>query len=152
MIRASALALPLGLLAVAIAVAQPAGLPDSIRDYWSWTRMNLQVITANETGAHPQPKDVYINLMTSDFVGASGMTITPFPNGTIVIKERTDPDTLMVDRLYMMEKIDGAWTYSFFDRQVDGTFAGQHLGTDNFCRACHQNAATDNVFVEYQRR
>lgn len=149
--RVTAFALLAACLA-SFALAQPAGLPDSIRDYWSWTRLNLQVITANETGAHPQPKDVYINLDTSEFIGASGMTITPFPSGTIVVKERFDPETLMVDRLYMMEKVDGAWIYRFFDRQPDGTFAGQDLGADNFCRACHQNAPTDYVFVEYQRR
>src|SRR5687768_1940983 len=114
--RVTAFALPAVCLAT-FALAQPAGLPDSIRDYWSWIRLNLQVITANETGAHPQPKDVYINLDTSDFIGAGGMTITPFPNGTIVVKERFDPETLMVDRLYMMEKTGGAWTYRFFDRQ-----------------------------------
>ena len=44
--RVTAFALPAACFAT-FALAQPAGLPDSIRDYWSWTRLNLQVITAN---------------------------------------------------------------------------------------------------------
>ena len=150
--RGTVVALLAGLLSATLAVAQPAGLPQAIRDYWSWTRLNADVITTNVTGAHPQPKDVYINLATSAFIGAGGRTITPFPNGTIVVKERRNAGTMMVDRVYMMEKIAGAWTYRFFDRQPDGTFVGQDLGTENFCRNCHRNAETDFVFIQYERR
>jgi hypothetical protein len=142
-----------GLVAIPLALAQPAGIPAAIADYWSWTRLNIDRFTENTTGAHPQPKDVYINLDPADFLGADGVAATPFPEGTIIVKERNDPDELLVDRLYVMEKADGTWLYSFYDRQADGTFAGQSFGAaPNLCSDCHQAAPTDFVFVQYQHR
>ena len=142
-----------GIIAASIAMAQPAGVPQSIADYWDWTRLNIGRFTDNTTGAHPQPKDVYINLLPADFTDAAGATITPFPEGTIIIKERNDSNRLLVDRLYMMEKTAGGWSYSFFDRQADGSFAGQSFGLGpNVCSGCHQGAPTDFVFVQYETR
>ena len=142
-----------GIAAVSIAFAQPAGVPAAIADYWSWTRLNIDRYTDNPTGAHPQPKDVYINLDPADFVGADGVAMVPFPEGTIIVKERTDADALLVDRLYVMEKTDNAWLYSFYDRQADGTFTGRDFGAaPNLCSDCHQAAPTDFVFVQYERR
>lgn len=139
--------------AVPFAIAQPAGIPAEIAGYWSWTRLNIDRFMENTTGAHPQPKDVYINLAAEDLVGANGVAVSPFPEGTIIIKERNDADQLLVDRLYMMEKVDGTWIYSFFDRQVDGTFVSRSFGAaPNLCSDCHQNAPTDFVFVQYERR
>ncbi len=52
-----------------------------------------------------------------------------------------------------MEKREGRWHYSFHDRQADGSFSSQVLGTDNFCHGCHTGAqATDYVFTRYERR
>ena len=139
-------------VAATLAIAQPAGLPGSIDDYWSWTRLNINRFTDNTTGAHPQPKDVYINLDPINFLAADGTMIVPFPDGTIVIKERNDPEELLVDRLYMMEKIGEAWNYGFYDRRGDGTFVGQDFGTNNLCSDCHEAAVTDFVFTQFQRR
>ncbi len=140
-------------LAAPIALAQPAGVPAEIADYWSWTRLNVDRFTENTTGAHPQPKDVYINLEPADFVGTDGVAMTPFPDGTIIIKERNDADQLLVDRLYMMEKSDGAWIYSVFDRLADGGFSERSFGAaPNLCSECHQAAPTDFVFVQFERR
>jgi hypothetical protein len=59
----------------------------------------------------------------------------------------------LVDRLYVIEKRDGRWRYSFYDRQADDSFSAQVLGTDNFCHGCHTGAqATDYVFARYERR
>jgi hypothetical protein len=147
------LALGAIVIATTVSLAQPAGLPVSIADYWSWIRLNINRYTDNPTGAHPQPKDVYINLNPADFLAGDGTTKLPFTDGTVVVKERNDPDELLVDRLYMMEKIDGAWNYSFFDRQSSSTFDGQELGTDNFCANCHQGAEQDDfVFTQFQTR
>ena len=141
------------LAAIPLALAQPAGVPAAVADYWSWTRLNIDRFTENTTGAHPQPKDVYINLEPADFVGLDGVAATPFPEGTVIVKERNDPDELLVDRLYVMEKTDGTWLYSFYDRQPDGTFTGQSFSAaPNLCSNCHQAAPTDYVFVQYQRR
>ena len=139
--------------ATSVSIAQPAGLPDSITDYWGWIRLNINRYTDSPTGAHPQPKDVYINLDSADLLAADGATKLPFTDGTVVVKERNDPDELFVDRLYMMEKIDGGWNYSFYDRQSGGNFDGQELGTDNFCANCHDGAEQDDfVFTQFQKR
>ena len=140
------------LLAAPLALAQPAGIPDRIGDYWSWTRLNIGRYTDNPTGAHPQPKDVYVNRDPAELVGPGGAPIVPFADGTIIVKERNDPGRLLVDRLYMMEKTAGAWTYRVFDRQADGAFASRSYGTENFCRDCHRAAPTDFVFVQFERR
>ena len=147
------LALGAAVIATTVSLAQPAGLPGSITDYWGWTRLNINRYTDNPSGAHPQPKDVYINLNPTDFLAADGTTKLPFPDATVVIKERNDPEELLVDRLYMMEKIDGVWNYSFYDRQDRGTFVGRELGTANFCANCHQGAEeNDFVFTQFQTR
>jgi hypothetical protein len=141
------------MIATTVSLAQPTGLPGSMADYWSWIRLNINRYTDNPTGAHPQPKDVYINRDPADFLAADGSTILPFADGTVVIKERNDPDTLSVDRLYMMEKINGAWNYSFYDRQSGEAFSGKELGTANFCANCHQDAEQDDfVFTQFQTR
>ena len=143
----------LAIVAVPLAVAQPAGVPSAIADYWSWTRFNIDRFTDNTTGAHPQPKDGYINLDPGDFVGPDGVATVPFPEGTIVVKERNDADELLVDRLYLMQKLDGAWLYSFYNRQADGSFTGRDFGAaPNLCSDCHQAAPTDFVFVQYEHR
>lgn len=152
-LRHIGLAAAAAILLAPIAMAQPAGVPGEIADYWSWTRLNIDRFTENTTGAHPQPKDVYINLDPTEFVGPDGVAATPFPNGTIVIKERNDAAQLLVDRLYMMEKVDGNWIYSFFDRQADGSFSSRSFGAaPNLCSDCHQAAPTDFVFVQFEHR
>lgn len=143
------LALALGGIALAIA----PGLPEAIDGYWSWTRLNIDRVFDNPSGAHPQPKDIYISLAGSDLLSADGTMRLPFPDGTRIVKERGDPEALRVDRVYLMEKVDGAWNYSFYDLQADGGFSGQQLGSDNFCSGCHLGAAdTDFVFTTYRRR
>ncbi len=151
--RTIALAAVAGLVATTVVVAQPAGVPERIADYWNWTRLNIDRFTDNSTGAHPQPKDVYISLEPTEFIAEGGATVTPFPDGTMIVKERNEPDALLVDRLYLMEKVEGAWVYSFYDRQNDGSFTGQSFGqAPNLCSDCHQGAPTDSVFVQFERR
>jgi len=149
-------ALPLalvGAVAAPLVLAQPAGVPDEIADYWDWTRLNIDRFTENTTGAHPQPKDVYVNLEPADLVDAAGAAIVPFPDGTIIVKERNDRDALLVDRLYTMEKVDGTWIYAFYDRQGDGSFSGRSFGAaPNLCADCHQAAEADFVFTPFERR
>ena len=150
---AAFLALGATVIATTVSLAQPSGLPDSLGEYWSWMRLNIDRYTDNPSGAHPQPKDVYINLDAADILAGDGTTNYPFPDGTIVVKERNDPDRLVVDRVYMMEKTDGAWNYSVYDREGDSAFSGRDFGTENFCRDCHLGAEdTDFVFVQYETR
>ena len=139
-------------LVAGVALALAPGLPDTLDGYWTWTRLNVDRVLENPSGAHPQPKDVYLSLSSAERLDGDALRL-PFPDGTRVVKERGDPDELLVDRIYLMEKVDGRWLYSFYDRQADGGFGGQELGADNFCSGCHAGASdTDFVFTEYQRR
>jgi hypothetical protein len=137
------------LLAVAIA----SGLPASIDAYPNWTRLNTDRVTTNPTGAHPASKDVYVNLAVDTLLDDAGAYLLPFPDGTVLVKERNDVSRLLVDRVYTMEKSLSRWEYAFFDRQPDGGFSATLLGGDNFCHACHTRAQeTDFVFTPFGRR
>jgi hypothetical protein len=140
-------------LVASIALAVAPGLPANLEGYQNWIRLNIDRVTEDPSGAHPPSKDVYINLAPEDFLAQNGSFDLPFPEGTLVIKERNDTTRLLVDRIYVMEKVEGAWEYSFFDREDDGSFTAQMLGADNFCRECHAGAKdTDYVFTSYQTR
>lgn len=140
------------LLCCGVALALAPGLPDAIDGYWNWTRLNIDRVLENPSGAHPQPKDVYISLAGSELLDESGELRLPYPDGTRIVKERSDPEALLVDRIYLMEKSGGTWLYSFYDRQADGGFSGQQLGSDNFCSGCHVGADGDFVYTPYERR
>jgi hypothetical protein len=139
-----------------LALALAPGLPETLEGYQNWTRLNVNRVTDNPSGAHPQSKDIYVNLGADEIdalIHEDGSFQIPFPDGSVLVKERNDVGRLLVDRVYVMEKIEGRWHYSVFDRQEDGGFTGQSLGADNFCQACHAGAqASDFVFTEYERR
>jgi len=135
------------------AVALPPGLPSSIDAYPNWTRLNIDRVTANPTGAHPLSKDVYVNLDLSTLLTADGGLAFPFPEGTVVVKEQNDIARLLISRIYVMEKRDAQWQYAFYDRRDGGDFAVTELGTANFCHACHTGASDrDFVFTSFDRR
>lgn len=151
--RQSVRTVAFGLVLMGGALVLAQGVPAALDGYMTWLRLNADTVTENPSGAHPQPKNVYVNLEPSELLAPDGSFVAPFPDGTIVVKERLDPEALWVDRIYVMEKVEGAWSYGFYDRTADGTFAGQDLGTDNFCSGCHQGASgTDFVFTTYDRR
>lgn len=140
-------------LLVGMVLASAPGLPEALAGYQNWTRLNIDRVTENPTGAHPQSKDIYVNLEIDALVFDDGSFQLPFADETFIIKERNDIARLLADRLYVMEKREGQWQYSFYDRQADGSFSAQVLGTDNFCHDCHTGAeATDYVFTRYRQR
>lgn len=144
--------LALALLASGAALALPPGLPEALDDYPTWLRINIDKVLENPSGAHPQPKDVYVSLGADELLGGDGDYRLPFPEGTRFVKERFDPGALQVDRVYLMTKRDGAWVYAFYDRTPEGAFSGQELGTENFCASCHAGADSDFVFTRFARR
>lgn len=136
-----------------LAVALAPGLPASIDGYPNWTRLNVERVTADPTGAHPASKDVYVNLGVDALLDDDGAYVLPFPDGAVLVKERNDVARLLADPIYTMEKTRSRWEYAFFDRQADGSFSATVLGSDNFCQGCHTGAqATDFVFTPCERR
>jgi hypothetical protein len=70
-----------------------------------------------------------------------------FPDGTIIVQERVDATGTIVDRLFMMEKVDRVWLYGMLDLEADGTYTLTDYGAArNQCSDCHQRAPTDYVF------
>ena len=136
-------------------VAAQAMMGDHRPDYADWTRLNPQKNFI--TSAHPTAKDVYVNE-----VGAQAALTRsfPFPEGSELVKESIDTDTLSVFVITAMRKVagfdpaNGDWQYGMFERMDDGSFGGMWIetGTDmhTMCVTCHTGAsANDFVFLSY---
>lgn len=150
--KATNVLLVLMLAGLALRVALAAALPTNLDGYWNWTRLNADKLLTNSAGVHPNPKDVYVNIKADQLVDDAGK-FKPFPDGTIVVKERFDPPIMAVGRVYFMEKVKGEWTWGFYDRQQDGSYKGGKLENAGICINCHTNAkATEWVFTPYQKR
>lgn len=154
MIGLALLALVMGPLAVVLAQAV-AGEPD-IEGYHGWTRLNAQRNFIES--AHASPKDVYVNDVGRDAALTSSF---PFPEGTVLVKESLNPDTLAVAAITAMRKVagfdpdNGDWQYAMFERQDDGTFSGMWVDTGHdmhaMCVGCHTGAAgNDYAFLSYR--
>ncbi len=146
----------LGVLLCGTAVlAQGAelGLPDEIANYFTWERANPQKDL--EESAHPLVKDIYLNEQAAQ----SELEATfPYGEGSTLIKERMDPETLSVTTLYAMRKVagfdpdNGDWQYAEFAREDTGAFGGGWMSAENagMCVGCHVKAeATDYTFLSY---
>jgi hypothetical protein len=144
----------LAALAVTLVAAQ-ATMGDHRPEYADWVRLNPQKNFI--TSAHPTAKDVYVNELGAQ----AALTATfPFPEGSELVKESTDTETLTVSVITAMRKVagfdpdNGDWQYGMFERGQDGTFGGAWIetGTDmhQMCVSCHVGAAaTDYAFLSY---
>lgn len=140
---------------VATLVAAQAAMGDHRPDYADWTRLNPQKNFI--TSAHPTAKDVYVNDVGAE---AALSRSFPFPEGSELVKESIDTDTLSVVVITAMRKVagfdpvNGDWQYGMFERMDDGSFGGMWIeaGTDmhTMCVTCHTGAAAnDYAFLTY---
>ena len=145
----------LTLVGIQAAVAQGAGLglPEEVADYFRWERGNAQ--KSFEESAHPVAKDIYLNELAAETARASSF---PYSVDSTFIKERTDPETLLVTTLYAMRKVEGFdpnngnWQYGVFEREDAGAFGGGWMSVADAegCIGCHTGAAdTDYTFLSY---
>jgi hypothetical protein len=136
-------------------VAQQAIADDSVDGYFSWTRLNPQRNFIQS--AHAAPKDVYVNDVGAESASTRSF---PFPEGSVLVKEITDEETMTIAMLPSMRKVagfdpdNGDWQYAMFERQDDGSFAGEWLAADHemhqMCVGCHTGAAdNDYAFLNY---
>jgi len=133
-------------------VAAQAAMGDHRPDYTEWTRLNPQKNFI--ASAHPTAKDVYVNEIG---VEAAVTRSFPFPEGSELVKESIDGDTLAVTVITAMRKVagfdpeNGDWQYGMFERMDDGSFGGMWIeaGTDmhTMCVTCHTGAAEDRKSV-----
>ena len=145
-------------LALALAftlVAAQSMMGDERPHYADWTRLNPQKNFI--TSAHPTAKDVYVNEAGAQ---AALTRSFPFPEGSELVKESIDTDTLSVFVITAMRKVagfdpaNGDWQYGMFERGDDGGFGGMwaEVGSDMhlMCVSCHtQAAANDFAFLSY---
>lgn len=143
----------IALIALPVIATAQVNLPEEIAGYLSWSRANSQKSFAQS--AHPTAKDIYYNDAASDTMMSKTF---PFAEGSVILKERTDPDTLTVTTLYTMRKEagfspdGGDWQYGVFERAEDGSFDGGWMSVENaaMCMGCHSGAAeTDYAFLSY---
>jgi hypothetical protein len=126
-----------------------AGLPEGILGYQDWLRLNEQPIPPIEDGdAHLGTKNVF----ASREADRSGGAIV-YPDGTIIVKEATRPDSDFIGLVAVMRKEAGAdpdhgdWVFVEYTRSgSDAAFGVQ--ARDAVCWNCHVGARqTDWVWV-----
>lgn len=143
------------LVTLTLVGAQSAGLglPEEVADYFRWERGNAQ--KSFEESAHPVAKDIYFNETAAETARASSF---PYSVDSTFIKERTNPETLLVTTLYAMRKVEGFdpdngnWQYGVFEREDAGAFGGGWMSVAEAegCIGCHTDAAdTDYTFLSY---
>ncbi len=148
------------LSAAMVVLAAGLNLPEEVSDYISWQRGNLN--KSFEQSAHPNAKDIYFNDIAAQSIGDTLVNSSfPFAEGSVVLKERTDPETLNVVTLYTMRKVagfnpeGGDWQYGVFERQEDGSFGGgwRSIEQAQGCAACHSLVADkDFTYLSYLGR
>jgi hypothetical protein len=139
--------------AAVLAQGTGLGLPGEVADYFTWERANPQ--KELEESAHPLVKDIYVNDAAAQ--GALEASF-PYAEGSILVKERMDPETLQVTTLYAMRKVagfdpdNGDWQYAVFEREDADAFGGGWMSAENagMCVGCHVKAKdTDYTFLGY---
>jgi hypothetical protein len=125
------------------------GLPEDILGYQDWLRLNEQPIPPIEDGdAHLGTKNVFAS-READRAGGS----IAYPDGTIIVKEATRPDSDFIGLVAIMRKEAGAdpdhgdWVFVEYTRSApDAAFGVQ--ARDAVCWSCHVGAQqTDWVWV-----
>lgn len=143
------------LVSVTLVGAQSAalGLSDEIAEYFGWERANAQ--KSLEESAHPIAKDIYFNDSAAESVGSRSF---PHAEGSIFVKESVNPEMLSFTVVSAMRKVagfnpdGGDWQYGMFERQDDGSFAGDWMSASEaaMCSECHSSAAdSDYTFLSY---
>ena len=146
---------------LAIALAAASTLPEDIHGYLGWNRANVNKNFIESP--HPEAKDVYYNDIAAETIDTAEAVADmefPFAEGSIFVKETLDPDSLQVPVITTMRKVDGFdpdnndWQYGMFERQEDGTFAGEWFDADAemaaMCVECHTAVADqDFTFLDY---
>lgn len=136
-----------------VATAASNGLPDEVASYLNWQRANSQ--KSFEQSAHPVAKDIYYNADAAQTLMSMSF---PYSEGAVLLKERMDPETLMVSTIYGMRKVagfdpaNGDWQYAVFEREGSGQFVGDWMEASSaaMCVGCHTGAKDkDYTFLSY---
>ncbi len=132
---------------------------DAYAEYETWSMVNAETITGDETGslgrAHEGSsgfREVYVN--KSGRKVSDGESPLPYPEGTIIVKESFGNDsgskgelssvTVMVKRESEYDPENGNWEYVM----LKPSMKAQAQGRLSACISCHSAAENDFVFTD----
>lgn len=131
------------------------GLPEDVKDYTQWLKVNTAPIPPNSSAPHTPSqgnKNIFVN-QSKDVLAAGGQVKYPFPNGTVIVKEALHKDNGYVELIAIMRKIDqldpehGNWQFHEYTRSApDQAFTLAFK--DATCFSCHA-VAKDRDFVRF---
>lgn len=135
--------------------ALPAGLPEDLAMYRSWTPIEIGPPTPSGVAHGEGDRTVYVN---SPGVGTlQDASADTFPNGTVIVKDIMDDANTFLWRVAVMWKTDdmtyaehNGWKYVQYQRESEAAdfMAVAGDGTDrgsNGCHRCHSAVNTDDV-------
>jgi hypothetical protein len=152
------------------------GFPEEVADYHTWSRANVDKSFIES--AHPIMKDVYYNDEAAAAFENDEFSF-PYAEGSVFVKESTDPETLLVSVITVMRKADeadeetGGWEWGMWMREgMDDDndmndnmndngmamrgFEGDWLPAEeavNMCVECHSAVSDqDYTFLDYLDR
>ena len=135
----------------------PAGLPEDIKDYKKWTRLNKKIISPRNADPHRGFKREYTNRLPNELADSSKNLIFPFPEGTIVVKEvrATSKKNSKIVLISIMRKLSGnkntgGWDFIEYTRSSsDNSFIPLQFPKES-CYACHKGASdSDSVWTKF---
>lgn len=150
------------LLGAVLALAAPAGVPEAIAPYQTWTKMNA-IPLSDPSNPRAGPKNTFINLGADalrSVLGSGARVRTPFPARTTIVRESLDVDAGFVRVLFVMEKDPAqtgtrGWKFSAFSRTAaDQAFQPMAIADPvTRCLNCHlQMGPSDFVFTPFLNR
>lgn len=150
------------LAATVLAAGAPAGMPETLAPYPSWTKMNAVPLT-DPSNPRAGPKNTFINLdagVLGGLIGSGARVRAPFPAGTVIVRETLDVDAGFVRVLFVMERDPTqtrtrGWKFSGLSRAAAGQAFQPIAIADpvSRCLNCHlQMGAADFVFTPFLNR
>jgi hypothetical protein len=131
------------------------GLPDDIKGYEKWLKLNSKPIPPRSSDPHNGTKNVYIN-QARGAIALGGEQIFPYPDGSIIVKEAVRPGRDFMGLVAIIRKSKGSdpehsdWTFIEYVRS-DKDEAFREIARGAICWGCHIDAiATDYVFTRLE--
>lgn len=146
------------LLGSLVSNALSPDLPEDIKDYKKWTRLNKKIIKPRVSDAHEGFKKVYANLEKEDLIDSNNNLTFPYPEGTLIVKEvkETRKPKSKIVLISIMRKqsgneTTGGWDFEEFSSS-DGKSFSKVLSPKESCYACHEGASdSDSVWTKFDR-
>lgn len=134
-----------------------AGLPEDIKNYSRWTRLNRRILPPRSSDPHRGYKRVYINRKKNELIDSNKNLVFPYPEGTIVVKEvrESKKKNSRIALIATMRKLTGnettgGWDFiEYTESSSDNSFIPINFPKES-CYSCHQGASnSDAVWTKF---